>query len=276
MKFTFQKKFHPAPLTTDILSLGDIMSGLYDELELKPQDTEPSINFSRLDFNSTAELESLEDIIGQDRAVRALELGLGINDTGYNIYMAGSSGMGKKALGKRMVIQKAKDDPTPDDWIYVNNFSQEDRPLAIALAPGKALAFKKEMEDLISRLKDDVPRAFRQEDFSKEKQRLNMQYENQGKEVFSKLEKIASDKNLIIQEMPDGRILMIPKKGERPMNSDEFDALSQHEKDDIAKNQSEVGQIVSSVFNQQREISQKLRDEGVAVFGYSWFLQMIL
>ncbi|NLE00543.1 MAG: AAA family ATPase [Fibrobacter sp.] len=229
--------------------------------ELKPQDVEPVIDFSRLDFNSTAELSPLEEIIGQDRAVKALELGLGINDTGYNIYMAGGSGMGKKALGKSMVLQKAKEESTPSDWIYVNNFTQEDRPLAISLSAGQGRIFKKEMEDLINRLKDDVPRAFRQEDFSKEKQRLNIQYENQGKEIFNKLEQIANEKNLIIQEMPDGRILMIPKKGDRPMSTEEFDTLSQQEKDTISKNQTEVGQIVANVFNQQREISQKLREE---------------
>lgn len=237
------------------------MNESIQHLELKPEQTEPAIDYRKLDFSSTAELNALEEIIGQHRAVKALELGLGINDTGYNIYLSGESGMGKKALIKKMVSEKAQNEATPSDWIYVNNFGQEDRPLSISLESGKANALKKEMENLLGRLRDELPRAFRQEDFSKEKQRLSMIYENQSKESYIKLEQLAAEKNLIIQEMPDGRIMMIPKKGDRPMSSEEFDSLSDSEKEEISKNQSELGQMVSTVINQQREIGNKLRDE---------------
>ncbi len=237
------------------------MHELEQRLELTAQQAEPAIDFSRLEFSSTAELNALEEIVGQHRAVKALELGLGINDTGYNIYISGNSGMGRKALIQKMVSEKASSEPTPQDWIFVNNFGQEDRPLSISLEPGQGKKLKKEMEELLGRLRDEVPRAFRQEDFSKEKQRLSMEYENQSKNAFSKLEQLASEKNLIIQEMPDGRILMIPKKGDRPMSAEEFDSLSDSEKEQISKNQSELGQVVSSVINQQREISNRLRDE---------------
>lgn len=237
------------------------MQELEKRLELKPEQAEPSIDFSRLDFTSTAELNALEEIVGQPRAVKALELGLGIKDTGYNIYLSGNSGMGRKALVQKMVSERASTESTPSDWIYVNNFGQEDRPLSISLDSGKGKILKKEMEDLLSRLRDEVPRAFRQEDFSKEKQRLSMHYENQSKSAYTKLEQLALERNLIIQEMPDGRILMIPKKGDRPMTPEEFDSLSNSEKEDISKNQSELGQVVSTVINQQREIGKKLRDE---------------
>jgi len=237
------------------------MQELEQHLRLTAEQAEPTIDFSRLQFSSTAELNALEEIIGQPRAVKALELGLGIKDTGYNIYISGTSGMGKKALIQKMVSEKASNEPTPADWIYVNNFGQEDRPLSISLEPGKGKLLKKEMEELLSRLRDEVPRAFRQEDFSKEKQRLNMEYENQSKNAYSRMEQLASEKNLIIQEMPDGRILMIPKKGDHPMSAEEFESLSDSEKEEISKHQSELGQVVSSIINQQREISNKLRDE---------------
>lgn len=237
------------------------MQELEQRLRLTAEQAEPAIDFSRLEFSSTAELNALEEIIGQPRAVKALELGLGIRDTGYNIYISGTSGMGKKALIQKMVSEIASNEPTPVDWIYVNNFGQEDRPLSISLEPGQGKKLKKEMEELLSRLRDEVPRAFRQEDFSKEKQRLNMEYESQSKTAFSRMEQLASERNLIIQEMSDGRLLMIPKKGERPMSAEEFDSLSDSEKEEISKNQSELGQVVSSIINQQREIGNKLRDE---------------
>lgn len=178
------------------------MTDFQKRFELSPQDAEPLIDFSRLDFSTTGEIEPLDEIVGQPRAVRALELGLGINENGYNIYMSGMSGMGKKALVKKMLTDKAEGSPVPPDLIYVNNFQQEDRPLAVFLDPGKGKELKKEMDGLVSRLKEDVPRAFRQEDFSKEKQRLTEQYENMGKEAFEKLERTAARKTSSCRKPP--------------------------------------------------------------------------
>ncbi|NLP03626.1 MAG: AAA family ATPase [Fibrobacter sp.] len=237
------------------------MTDFQKRFELSPQDAEPSIQYDRLDFSSTDELEPLDEIVGQPRAVRALELGLGIDASGYNIYMSGMSGMGKKAMVKKLLLDKAEKSPVPPDWIYVNNFKQEDRPLAISIEPGKGKELKKDMEELVSRLKEDVPRAFQQEDFSKEKMRLTEQYEYMGKEAFEKLDRMAMEKNLFLQETPDGRIVLIPKKGDRPMSAEEFEALSQQEKDDLSNDQQDVSRMVAEVINRQREIGQKLRDE---------------
>lgn len=237
------------------------MSGIEEKLELKPEDTEPVINFSKIDFESTDELRPLDEIIGQPRAVKAIELGLGIKNNGYNIYMSGISGMGRKSLVKDLLNRKARSEPTPPDLIFVNNFIQEDRPLAIQLPPGKGKELRHEMDILIQRLKDDIPRAFRQEDFSREKQRLNQHYEKQGREAFAHVEQLAQQKNLILRETPDGKVLLMPRRGDHPMNNDEFEGLSAAEKEEITKNQQEVGQVVNTILNQQSEFSIKLRED---------------
>ena len=237
------------------------MSGIEQRLELSASDTEPQIDISQLNFDTTEELTPLDEVIGQPRALKALELGLGINGHGYNIYMSGMSGMGKKAMVKQMLTKKAATEPTPPDWIYVNNFGQEDHPVAIELPAGQGKELKKDMDDLVERLKDEVPRAFRQEDFSKEKQRLSQHYEEQGRESYTKLEQLAKDKSLILQEMPDGRIILIPSKDDRPMNTDEFDSLSAIQKEQISHAQQEVGQKATQVINEQQEFSRKLRED---------------
>ncbi len=89
---------------------------------------------------------------------------------------------------------RAIEDKIPPDWIYVNNFDDADIPISISLKPGTGKDLKKDMEELTERLREEVPRAFRQEDFTKEKQRLNFYYENQGREAFSKLEETATQK----------------------------------------------------------------------------------
>ncbi len=72
---------------------------------------------------------------------------------------------------------------------------------------------------------------------------------------------MAIDKNLIVQEMADGRIIMMPKKDDHPMSSEEFESLTIDQKEVISKDQEEVGQFANSVLNQQTEFSQKLRDD---------------
>lgn len=237
------------------------MSGIEDRLELSPNDLELKLDMKEIDFETTDQLVPLDEVIGQPRALKALELGLGIHGHGYNIYMSGMSGMGKKGMVKQMLEKKAKMEPTPADWIYVNNFGQEDRPIAIKLPAGKAKELKKEMENLVNRLKDDVPRSFRQEDFSREKQRLNLFYEEQGRNEFSQLEHLAQERNLIIQEMPDGRIMLIPRKEDRPMSNDEFESLTSEQKDEVTKNQQDVSQKANQVLNKQQEFGRKLRDD---------------
>ena len=237
------------------------MTVKYTAKELGPEDTLPQIQFSLLNFSSTDELTPLDEIIGQPRAIKALEVGLGIRDFGYNIYMSGMSGMGRTALVKQILGKKALEDAVPPDWIYVNNFGDEDVPLSISLKPGSAKELKKDMVELSSRLKEEVPRAFRQEDFTKEKLKLNQFYENQGRDAFSKLEHMALDKNLLVQEMADGRVVMMPKKDDHPMSSEEFESLSEEQKEKISRDQEDVGQLANAVLNQQTEFSQKLRED---------------
>ncbi|NLW31183.1 MAG: AAA family ATPase [Fibrobacter sp.] len=237
------------------------MSGIEEKLALRPEDTQPVIDFNKLDFETTDELRPLEEIVGQPRAVKALELGLGIRNSGYNIYMSGISGMGRKSLVRDILKRKAESESTPSDWIFVNNFTQEDRPIAIKLSPGKGKELRREMDILIERLKDDIPRAFRQEDFSREKQRLNQHYEKQGREAFSRVEQLAQQKNLILKETPDGRILMIPKKDDHQMSNEEFETLSSAQKEEISRNQQEVGQAINAIFNEQSEIGINLRED---------------
>lgn len=234
-------------------------TGIESILEIKPEDGEPVFDIREFNFRTTDELSPLEEIVGQPRAMHALELGLGIRNRCYNIYMAGMSGMGKKAMVKNILAKKIINEPVAADWIYVNNFDQEDRPLAISLQAGQGARLKRDMKIFLDRLQDNLPRAFRQEDFSREKQRLEQIYEQRGREAFERLEKLAVEHGLIVQETPDGRIIMVPKKGDHPMNATEFDKLTENEKTAINRNQQVVGQTANAVLSEQQEIGRQLR-----------------
>ena len=102
---------------------------------------------SSLNFASTAELEPLEDIIGQERAVRAMKFGLKIDTRGYNIFMSGMTGTGKTSYAVNCVKKIAKDEKVPDDWCYIYNFENPNQPKAINLPAGLGKVFKKDMEN---------------------------------------------------------------------------------------------------------------------------------
>jgi len=98
---------------------------------------------------NTSQLQPLQEIIGQERAVRALKFGLGITDKGFNVYVAGSLGTGRTTAVRNFLEETAKNQPVPSDWCYVNNFNDEYTPKAIKLPPGKGKIFQKDMKTFV-------------------------------------------------------------------------------------------------------------------------------
>src|SRR5690554_2969352 len=106
-----------------------------------------------LHFCSTSkDVEILQGVIGQDRAVKSMEFGLSMNAPGYNIFVLGPQGTGKSTYTQSVVSRAAEKGHIPNDWCYINNFSEWDKPLAIALPAGKGKEFQKDMDKLISNL----------------------------------------------------------------------------------------------------------------------------
>ncbi len=95
-------------------------------------------------FQTTAELAPSDEVIGQERAVKAIEFGLSITNHGYNIFVSGIPGTGKNSIVKSIVQRISRELPVPDDWCYLNNFKDPDRPRAIKLPPGKGDEFRRD------------------------------------------------------------------------------------------------------------------------------------
>jgi hypothetical protein len=106
----------------------------------------------QLDFETTAELEDLTEVIGQPRAVAAMQFGIGMAHEGYNIFALGPTGTGKRRVIRGFFERQAADEPVPDDWCYVNNFKERHRPRTIRLPAGRGSAFRNDVDDLIESL----------------------------------------------------------------------------------------------------------------------------
>ncbi|HAH46159.1 MAG TPA: hypothetical protein DCM07_15165, partial [Planctomycetaceae bacterium] len=226
--------------------------------ELTAEEVTLKLDPKSFGFKSTQELEPLTEIVGQPRVVRALELGTGIRHPNYHIYLSGLVGTGRNELITHALRERILDDSIPDDWIYVNNFDEPDSPLAISLPAGQGIQFRTEMESLIEQLQESLPKAFKEEDFGNEKEKLRQIYRKRGEEVFDKLQKQAGQHELTVQQMPNGEILFIPLKDNRPMTQEEIEKLTPEEMQELESHQDELVGMAGRVLQEQREIQRQL------------------
>ncbi|MBI9073701.1 MAG: AAA family ATPase [Melioribacteraceae bacterium] len=126
--------------------------------ELSPNDLKWTCDVSKFDFDSTSSLKPLEGIIGQERALKALKLGVDLRTSGYNVFITGLSGTGKFTTVKTMLETLRPKCPELNDYAYVNNFKDPDRPLLLMFPAGKAKKFKKDLSNTIKFLQDQIPK----------------------------------------------------------------------------------------------------------------------
>ena len=115
---------------------------------------------------SSGDGKPLQGIVGQAKALKALQFGLVIKEKGFNIYVAGVPGTGKKTAVKGYLQEVAKGKPTPPDWCYVNNFQENYRPKAISLPAGRARQFRRLVDVFIDAARREVSKAFESEDYA--------------------------------------------------------------------------------------------------------------
>ncbi|MCG2771687.1 MAG: AAA family ATPase, partial [Desulfobacterales bacterium] len=141
--------------------------------ELKPESLRAVCDPDALGFETTLDVSPMKaKVVAQDRAVHALEFGLGVKDLEYNIFVAGPPRAGKTEAIMAYVQELAATEPTPPDYIYVHNFKDSEKPESLNLPAGKGRLLKADMEVLISNLKVQIPEVFESEDYSGRREAL--------------------------------------------------------------------------------------------------------
>jgi ATP-dependent Lon protease len=210
-------------------------------------------------FASTRELGGAKEFVGQERALAALELGLGITGTGYNIFVSGLSGAEKLETLRRWVAPRAAAAPTPGDWVYVHNFRRPDAPRAIYLGAGQGAQLKAMMQDLVKTLREELPKAFRQEAFDKEKSLLLDKYNNRAQELNAQFAALARSKGFLVQGSPRGHIYFIPVVNGKPLeHPKDFSNLTEAERQEIERRQQELSAELERIGRKQHEIMREM------------------
>nr|HID14986.1 ATP-binding protein [Anaerolineae bacterium] len=226
---------------------------------------------SQFDFETTAELEDLNEIVGQERAVEAIQFGIGIQREGYNLFALGPSGTGKRTTTRQFLDQRAAAEPTPSDWCYVNNFEQPHKPRALRLPPGQGVVLRKDMEQLVEELRSAIPAAFESEDYRTRKQEVEEEFKERQEKVFGEIQKQAQERGIALIRTPVGLAFAPLREGE-VISPDEFQKLPEEERKrveaDISKLQEQLQTTIYQVRQWEREAREKVRelDRQVAMF----------
>ncbi len=176
-------------------------------------------------FKSTKELEPFTGIIGQTRGIESFKFGVNIDVKGYNIYIEGSTGIGKTVFAKNFLKDFVKDKPTPDDWCYVYNFENPNEPKALSLPAGLGKTFKADMNAFIETVKSEIKSAFSNRDFEQEKENIRKDIEDKKIKLIEKLNKDAA--KLCCQIKNSDSIYFLPMVDGKALSEEDFNALPQ-------------------------------------------------
>jgi lon-related putative ATP-dependent protease len=209
-----------------------------------------------LSFSTSDELSPGKAVIGQQRATRALQFGLGIRAPGFNIFVSGLPGTGRTTAVTRFLQESARGRPVPPDWCYVYNFRDPSRPNAISLPAGRAVQFKADMSALIESSLRLLRAAFESEEYAAKRAELDAARHKELDAIQARVNEIAQEKGFTIQQGPAG-IMTIPLRGGHPVSPEEFMALSAAEKDDIAQREQALESEIDSAFRQVNRIKSK-------------------
>ena len=206
------------------------------------------------------------EFLGQERALSALELGFGISGNGFNVFVSGLRGSEKLETLRQWVADRATNLPTPGDWVYVHNFKRPDAPRAIYLSSGQGNRLRGLMKGLVKTLKEDVPKAFRQEAFAKEKAILRDKYGSRAQDLNTEFERVVRAKGFVAHAGSGGHVFFIPVVNGKPLKSaEDFAKLSKEEQEEIEKRQRELTMEMERVAQKQQEIMGEMEEDIRAV-----------
>jgi len=174
-----------------------------------------------LGFTSTADLPGLETIVGQQRAVQALDFGLGMRNVGFNVYVAGQPGTGKVTAVQTFLEGVAKDEARPSDWCYVHNFVDAYRPRTLRLAAGGGRVLQQDMKSFIQRARKEIPAAFESDQYSARRDSIGEALQRQREALLAQLNQRAQQEGFTIQTTPVGWMVSPIVEG-RPLSEQEF------------------------------------------------------
>ena len=228
-------------------------------LAVSPQAARRACDFTQFDFETTADLPPLAEVLGQPRAVAALEFGTSIAGHGFNLFALGLPGSGKTTLIHEYLDRLAAGQPVPPDLCYVNNFAEARNPLALQLPAGQAAQFKQDVADLLDELREAIPKAFEAKEYDNQRDKIVHDMEGQVRDELLRLEEHVRKGGFQLMQTSTGLIL-IPAMNGRPVSESELEALNAEQREKLIRVRDRLGEDVEESLQRKRELEKAARE----------------
>lgn len=235
---------------------------------------------TKLPFKSTAELADLSEILGQARAMQAVQFGLGIQRHGFNLFLFGSAGTGEYPAVRNLIEEKAAKEPTPPDWCYVNNFERPEKPRVLQLPSGRGTALRNDVERLVEELRSALPAAFESENYRARRHVIEEEIKERREKALENIGKEAVEKGIELLRTPSGFVLA-PVRNKEVLGPDEMAQLPGEELKKIGADIAELHKKLEAVMRQvpgwEHEGREKVRrlNEEVTVFAVGHLIEEV-
>jgi lon-related putative ATP-dependent protease len=204
-------------------------------------------------FTTTSDLDVLPSIIGQTRAIDAIDFSVHIEGDGYNLFVMGPTGAGKYTLVRRYLDEAAKTGNSPMDWGYLHNFADPQTPNYISLPPGQGKQLHEDIDKVITSLLDALPRALDDEYYRGRLRAIDEASRKHRVRMFGALQTEADKKGILLLRMQDGNYAFAAQHDGEPMTADDFEQLP-------VDQQEQTEDIIASLHEELQQTLLELRE----------------
>ncbi|MFH2035310.1 MAG: AAA family ATPase [Candidatus Zixiibacteriota bacterium] len=235
--------------------------------ELKYKDLKAEINLNKIKIKSTDDVKPCHTIISQERAIKAIKLGLKVKSKGYNIFVTGMTGTGRMTAIQILLEELASTEPNLNDICYVNNFKDPDQPIALIFNAGQGRSFKKDVELTIDALRKTIPKIYAGEDYKNRRDRIAADFENQQKKLIEEFEKKMTEAGFVMVQFQVGtgiRNELQPLVDNEPSSLEKLERLvkegkfKQEQYDDLVQKRERLRREMGAVEVESKKMVGKL------------------
>jgi len=217
-------------------------------------------------FESTQELPLLGEFIGQERATKAVEFGLNMSKAGYNIYVAGVTGTGKASMVKAYIEKLIAETEARgeafalDDWCYLYNFKEPDRPQTASFARGRGGVFRDQIARLLDGVRGELGRAFSSDEYKSQRQKTVEEGQSEQQKILQEAANEVRQQGFFLQMTPTGPIL-IPMTDNRAMEEEEYLALEEERRKELDTKRTQLFDQLRTAFEKAASVEQETTEE---------------
>jgi lon-related putative ATP-dependent protease len=226
---------------------------------LSPDTLRQSCDPAQFDFETTSDLAADTRVVGQDRAVEALDFGVTMQSDGYNVFALGPAGSGRRKLVEHVLEERSADEETPPDWCYVNNFDEDREPRALRLPAGKGRELEADVDSLIENAKSTLPATFESEEYQSRREMAEQEVRQDQEDALEALQDRARQEDVALIQTPQGFAFAPIHNGE-VLSPDEVETMPPDEREAFQEKLERFQEQLQGILRHEPEHQREARE----------------